>query len=68
MIIRDQQVSRHHATLERTSLSLKITDHSSTNGTFIDGKRIAIPTLLNYTDNIVIGSVTMQVVFRRTGD
>jgi len=64
IVIADQRVSRHHATLERKSLHLKITDQNSTNGTFVNGNRIVTPTPLNYDDLIVIGSLSFQVVFR----
>lgn len=64
IVLADQRVSRYHATLERSSLYLKIIDHNSTNGTFGNGKRVVAPTALNYADQIVIGPLSLQVAFR----
>jgi pSer/pThr/pTyr-binding forkhead associated (FHA) protein len=37
-----------------------ITDLESTNGTFVDGKRVADPTPLSDGDTIKVGSVTLK--------
>jgi hypothetical protein len=62
------QVSRHHAVLERTGLHLSVRDVGSTNGTFVDGLRIAVPTRLNYGSVVVIGGLRLEVAFRGPGN
>lgn len=56
-------VSRRHAILTKTPLgSLLLDDMNSSNGTFVNHKRISEPTLLNHGDVIHIGSVEMRVM------
>ena len=58
-------VSRRHATLNNQNGLLFITDHTTTNGTFVNGKRIdpEIPHVLTHGDNLQIGRVRMIVQF-----
>lgn len=55
-------VSRRHALIriERAAGRPVITDLESTNGTFVDGKRVADPTPLSDGDTIKVGSVTLK--------
>lgn len=58
-------VSRRHATLNNQNGLLFITDHTTTNGTFVNGKRIdaEIPHVLTHGDNLQIGRVRLIVQF-----
>ena len=51
----DPKVSRHHAALERRGLQLFIRDCGSSNGTFVNERRIFEPVCLNYGSKINIG-------------
>lgn len=58
-------VSRRHATLNNQNGLLFITDHSTTNGTYVNGKRIdpEIPHVLTHGDSLQIGRVRLTVKF-----
>ncbi|MBM3461999.1 MAG: FHA domain-containing protein [Armatimonadetes bacterium] len=49
------QVSRYHAEIGWHGNAWYITDNRSTNGTFLNGQRLAAPTVLNRGDRIKIG-------------
>lgn len=48
-------VSWHHARLDRTARGHVLTDLNSTNGTFVNGQRLARPQLLSQGDVVQIG-------------
>lgn len=52
-------VSRTHARLYRTRKGWTICDSGSTSGTFLNGKPLNGPTLLQEEDRITVGSVTL---------
>ncbi|MCP5106941.1 MAG: FHA domain-containing protein, partial [bacterium] len=54
----DNSVSRNHCKLEKTRDGFKICDQGSTNGTFVNGKKIKNK-LLKKGDNITIGRTTL---------
>ncbi|GAA6619780.1 FHA domain-containing protein [Scytonema sp. NUACC26] len=54
-VIEHPSVSRFHAYIERKNGSLVITDISSTNGTFVNGKQISRDRILRPGDTIRIG-------------
>ena len=58
--IDDRQVSRRHLALELDGDAIRVTDRSSTNGTFVNGLRIAEATLQG-GETIVIGASVLQV-------
>lgn len=58
------RVSRRHAVLERRNLVLKLLDADSTNGTYLNGKRLLQPRALCYGDEVRIGSWTAIVTLR----
>jgi pSer/pThr/pTyr-binding forkhead associated (FHA) protein len=41
LLLRDQTVSRNHASLDRRGNEWLVTDQGSTNGTFVNGQRLA---------------------------
>jgi hypothetical protein len=62
----DRGVSRIHAQLHVSGDSLYVTDLGSTNGTFLAGKRLEpdAPTLLHRGDELLLGRLAVQVLFR----
>jgi len=56
----DRKVSRRHLALESTGTFLQVTDLNSTNGTTVNGLRIA-SALLTGTETVVIGSTSLRV-------
>lgn len=60
----DEQVSRHHATITWDGKLCRITDEGSTNGTFVNDKRLAahVPYILNHGDRIRFGSRSSFIV------
>jgi ABC transport system ATP-binding/permease protein len=59
--IDDTELSRRHAVVRRHANRLQVEDLGSTNGTFVDGNRIAEPTLLGGGAEIKIGTTVMVV-------
>ncbi len=57
VVLDDTTVSRRHATIARKSGSFELTDLGSTNGTFVNGRRIGSPTALKPGDEIKFGAV-----------
>ncbi len=55
IMINDPQVSRHHAKMELRGTTYLIQDIGSTNGTFINGKRITGVVALNPGDTVALG-------------
>ena len=58
----DPKVSRRHVQFEKTGVGLVVTDVGSTNGTFVDGKRIAAPVTVSTGATIRVGSTEIFVV------
>jgi pSer/pThr/pTyr-binding forkhead associated (FHA) protein len=59
--IDDLELSRRHAVVRRYANRLQVEDLGSTNGTYVDGNRIAEPTLLGGGAEIKIGTTTLVV-------
>jgi pSer/pThr/pTyr-binding forkhead associated (FHA) protein len=55
VLVDDPEVSRNHAVVRPLAGALEIEDLSSTNGTFVNGIRVALPTRLSPGDGIRIG-------------
>lgn len=58
----DNFISGNHLTVQSDGRGVMLTDLRSTNGTFLNGQRIA-QAIANVGDTIKIGSMTLQVVF-----
>lgn len=58
---RDPEISRRHAMVSRDGGALVIEDLGSTNGTFVNGNRIAAPTQLAAGDRIEVGDTVIEV-------
>ena len=64
IVVNDRETSRHHLRLLRTGDSLSVEDLGSTNGTFVNGKRVSGVTALQNGDMIGLGeTVTLGVEF-----
>jgi pSer/pThr/pTyr-binding forkhead associated (FHA) protein len=59
--IDDLELSSRHAVIRRFANRLQVEDLGSTNGTFVDGNRIAEPTLLGGGAEIKIGTTVLVV-------
>jgi len=64
----DAELSRYHARLTLSESGYIIEDLGSTNGTFVNGKRIAQPTMLNAGDVVRMGSYVTLNYERKTND
>lgn len=57
IVLEDDLASRNHAMLQRSEKGeFYLTDLGSSNGTFVNGARVCIPTILRQGDRIAIGS------------
>ncbi len=61
LAIDDEEMSRRHAVVRRHANRLQVEDLGSTNGTFVDGTRIAEPTLLGGGAEIKVGMTVLVV-------
>ncbi len=68
LVLPDDSVSTTHARLEYADGHWRLTDLDSTNGTFVEGVRLApsVPTPLSYGHSVRFGGVRMQ--FREVHD
>jgi FHA domain len=57
----DTELSRQHANIKRADAGLVIEDLGSTNGTYVNGQRIGVPTLLRPGDSVFVGATTFVV-------
>lgn len=62
LVISDRTVSRRHAQMSSQDGKWRITDLNSTNGVFVNGKRVKDSIELNDGDKIVLGSTEMTYV------
>jgi predicted component of type VI protein secretion system len=68
LVINDREVSRHHLRFVRGSDGITMEDLGSTNGTFINGRRVTGATLLKNGDMIGLGeTVTLGYEVVRAG-
>ncbi|RYG40556.1 FHA domain-containing protein, partial [bacterium] len=62
-LVGETSVSRKHASLVRQGDTVMLTDHGSTNGTFVNGAKVTSPTVLRPGDEVRFG----QAAFRYGG-
>jgi hypothetical protein len=60
IMITDSNTSRHHAQIHRAGSGFVIADLGSTNGTFVNGERLAADHRLSDGDIITLGSVSLR--------
>ena len=63
----DAEVSRRHAIVRQAAGKLQIEDLGSSNGTFVDGARIAAPTALEDGSKLTIGTTELVVESHAAG-
>ena len=61
LVIDDPEASRRHASLTPEGQSLSVEDLGSTNGTFVNGSRIAKERILIPGDRMMIGTTVLEV-------
>lgn len=61
IVINDPEVSRQHAQLSLQAQGYVLTDQGSTNGTFVNGKRLAAPYRLSNGDEVGLGETVILV-------
>ena len=61
LVIRDDYTSTHHARLMLWSDQWMIQDLDSTNGTFLGGSRVAVPTPVPLNTPVKIGATTFEL-------
>ena len=61
LVIRDDYTSTHHARLMLLNDSWVIQDLDSTNGTFLDGTRVSVPTHVPLNTPVKIGSTSFEL-------
>ncbi len=62
IVLEDPQVSRHHARLTLQGDSYFVEDLGSTNGSFVNGRRVMSPTPLNPGDKLGLGDTVVLEV------
>lgn len=68
LVLVEEKVSRHHAALERLpDGSYQLRDLGSTNGTFVDGRRVSEPVALRGGEEIRFGDTAARVEAERPG-
>jgi pSer/pThr/pTyr-binding forkhead associated (FHA) protein len=61
LIIDDDELSRHHAVVRLVADGLQVEDLGSKNGTFVDGRRIAEPTIVGRGMELKLGKSVFEV-------
>ncbi|CBL46800.1 Hypothetical protein HDN1F_32170 [gamma proteobacterium HdN1] len=61
-------VSRYHANVQVSRVGVVVEDLNSTNGTFVNGRRIVAPTLINLGDEIAFHNERFRLVSNLSGD
>ena len=54
-------VSRLHAVVKRDAEHVMVMDLGSSNGTYLNGRRVTVPTRLGKGDSIQIGNTILEV-------
>lgn len=60
--VSDGYLSHHHARFYSSGGGVTVEDMGSTNGTFVNERRIAAPTALNAGDRVRCGSLTLEAL------
>jgi pSer/pThr/pTyr-binding forkhead associated (FHA) protein len=66
IVIDDPEVSRHHARLQRNEEGYSLQDMGSTNGTFVDGKRLGGDAVDLKAGQVVMFGSNVTVIFQAT--
>ena len=66
IIIPDKRISRLHAIIEREGENYILRDSNSVNGTYVNGQRIRMPTVLSHQDEIGFSEEERLLRFERS--
>jgi serine/threonine protein kinase/tetratricopeptide (TPR) repeat protein len=66
ILVDADQVSRHHARLTLSGFDLILEDAGSSNGVFIDGVQVQIPTRVRMDQEVQIGSARLRIGLRES--
>ena len=61
LVIRDDYTSTHHARLMLWNDEWVVQDLDSTNGTFLQGKRVTVPTKIPFNTPVTIGTTSFEL-------
>ncbi len=61
VVIRDDYTSTNHARLDLRADGWLLTDLESTNGTFVNGQKVAAPVMIAERTPITIGTTTFEL-------
>ena len=61
LVIRDDYTSTHHARLMLWNGRWVIQDLDSTNGTFVNGERVSVPTPVPLNTTVTIGTTSFEL-------
>lgn len=62
IVIKDEGISRRHCMIEPATSAYVLKDLNSTNGTFLNNKRISSSVALRHGDKIKIGKAVLQFI------
>jgi adenylate cyclase len=68
IVLTDTWASRNHAIIQIMESKFYVIDLGSMNGTFINGKRVNIPVVLNNGDKITFGTTEAQIFFDQVSE
>ncbi len=69
LVIKNPTVSRRHALLRKLEDGeWELVDLGSTNGTYVNGRRIASPTRVKAGDQVMLGAVVLELRVEETGE
>ncbi|MBI3354171.1 MAG: FHA domain-containing protein [Nitrospirae bacterium] len=62
IVIKDEGISRRHCVIEPATSAYVLKDLNSTNGTFLNNKKILLSVVLKHGDKIKVGKTTLQFI------
>ncbi len=68
IVLNDRDVSRFHATFSASQNGIILSDLASTNGTFVNGRRITTPVDVMSADVVTMGNIRIDVQLHYTDD
>lgn len=68
LVVSDRDVSRFHATFNTSASGIVLSDLSSTNGTFVNSRRLTTPIDLVSGDTITFGNITVSLILHVADD
>lgn len=61
LVLNQETISRVHASLRVVGNQVEISDHKSSNGTYVNGRPIHAPTMVGPRDDIRLGKVRVRI-------